>query len=323
MSKLTCCICKKNLSFWNQPIFGKGVLLTFERVCSSCFLKINRKSPKVANNLKKHEFTFIEELLQDKPEKTEQINLRPISKVNSSPVVENNRRQKDNPSKKVTNKKWEIVHRKTKRWRELGFENTEAIDDQLFKRDFEYWYCNINSKEKHGIDNFQDTSKYIYDLPKLYKKITGLPLYSGSQLGKTPTGFECVHSGHDKKNNIRWYFGLKKSERIKGQDKVDNFPGYGRLYDRSFKVWYCDIGSKEPKNEQSFNDRFPLHYGPRDYENITGENVYLERLDNTKGYDSLYSGLDNKNRKRWYFALIQTTPIWIEAKRAIENEDTV
>lgn len=41
----TCILCDKKLSFWNQPVFGKGKLKTEEKVCSSCFMKINNKSP--------------------------------------------------------------------------------------------------------------------------------------------------------------------------------------------------------------------------------------------------------------------------------------
>lgn len=64
-----------------------------------------------------------------------------------------------------------------------------------------------------------------------------------------------------------------------------------------------------------------MHYQPKNSEAITGEGIYLDRLDNTKGYESLYSGLDNKNRKRWYFALVKFTPTWIETDRAIEKEE--
>lgn len=94
------------------------------------------------------------------------------------------------------------------------------------------------------------------------------------------------------------------------------------MYDREFKVWYCEVGSKEIKDERIIRDRFPLHYEPKSSKEITGEGVYWDRLDNTKGYESLYTGLDNKNRKRWYFALIKFTPTWIETDRAIEKEVT-
>ncbi len=216
--------------------------------------------------------------------------------------------------------KWEIVYRETERWKELGFENEEAEEDQLFRRDFEVWYCNTGSKEKLEIKKFQDESKYARELPKIYKEITGMPRYTASELSKVPEGYECIYSGQDSENRKRWYFAIIGSERIKGQEKVDNFPGYGRLYEREFKVWYSDVGSKDIKDEQIIQDRFPLHYEPKNSKNITGEGVYLDRLDNTKGYESLFSGLDNKNRKRWYFALVKFTPTWIETKRAIEEE---
>jgi len=99
-----------------------------------------------------------------------------------------------------------------------------------------------------------------------------------------------------------------------------SFPGYGRLYDREFRVWYCDVGSKEIKNEQQHYDRFPLHYNPKNSEKITGNDVYINRLDVTRGYIALFTGLDNKNRRRWYFALVKCTPTWIEAERALVSE---
>ena len=135
-----------------------------------------------------------------------------------------------------------------------------------------------------------------------------------------------VSSVNEKKipsKSSKWETVYRKTERWKELGFGDNdlFPGYGKLFDREFKVWYCDVGSKEKKDEQLFNDRFPENYEPRNSSKIIGEGVYLDRLDNNKGFESLYSGLDNKNRKRWYFALIKTIPTWIETERAIKTED--
>lgn len=96
------------------------------------------------------------------------------------------------------------------------------------------------------------------------------------------------------------------------------FPGYGRIYERIFEVWYCDVGSKERKCIQTFKDKYPMNYSPKKSKSITGENVYLERLSNTKGYEVLFSGLDRINRKRWYFAVIDKIPTGIETERAVE-----
>jgi len=92
------------------------------------------------------------------------------------------------------------------------------------------------------------------------------------------------------------------------------FPGYGKLYNREFEVWYCDVGSKERKDIQKYSDKYPLNYQPNKHNKIVGNDIYLEQLQNTKGYEQLYSGLDKKNRKRWYFALVKKTPTLIETK---------
>lgn len=64
MNISNCAICDKKLSFWNQPIAGKGTLQTSERICSSCFMKINNKSPKTAANLRKNTLIDIMLLLR-------------------------------------------------------------------------------------------------------------------------------------------------------------------------------------------------------------------------------------------------------------------
>lgn len=219
--------------------------------------------------------------------------------------------------------KWEIVHRKTSRWAELGFENEEQEHDELFKREFEVWYCKTGSKEKIDIQKYQDESKYTNNLPQNYREITGLLRSTANQLSTVPKGYECIHSGLDNKNKKRWYFAIVKSERIKGTAKIDNFPGYGRLYERTFDLWYCEVGSKERKGIKQFTDKYPLHYSPRDYNQEVGENVFLEQLNNNKEYEILYSGLDSRERKRWYFGLVSKKPLWIQTERAIEKEEVV
>lgn len=155
----------------------------------------------------------------------------------------------------------------------------------------------------------------LYQIGKSYQK---------SETNKSVSFNVQTNSSAKSEDDSKWEIVHRKTERWTelGFGDGDNFPGYGRLYDREFKVWYCEVGSKEIKDERVIRDRFPLHYEPKNSKEITGEGVYLDRLDNTKGYESLYTGLDNKNRKRWYFALIKSTPTWIETDRAIEKEDT-
>lgn len=159
-------------------------------------------------------------------------------------------------------------------------------------------------------------------------------------------GFEVNMSSdsNDRKEDTgKWELVRRKSDRWNelGFGEGENFPGYGKLYDREFDVWYCDVGSKEKKGFQKFYDRNPLHYEPKNRRrdnkinpdlkitektmssDITGEEVYFERLRNTKEYEALYSGLDEKNRKRWYFALINYKPTGIETDRAIETAEEI
>jgi len=119
---------------------------------------------------------------------------------------------------------------------------------------------------------------------------------------------------------VRWQLVRRKSARWNelGFGDGDSFPGYGKLYNREFEVWYCDINSKEKKNVQTFRDKSVLNYEPKKSFEITGPDIYLERLRNTKQYEALYTGLDNKNRKRWYFALVGYSPTGIQTDRAIE-----
>lgn len=124
-------------------------------------------------------------------------------------------------------------------------------------------------------------------------------------------------------NSAKWEIVYRKSNRWTelGFGDGDLFPGYGKLYEREFEVWYSDVGSTEKKDVRKFNDKFPLTYTPNNSSEITGENVYLDRLEKTKGYQALFSGLDQKNRKRWYFAITNSIPTWIETEREIEKED--
>lgn len=92
-------------------------------------------------------------------------------------------------------------------------------------------------------------------------------------------------------DDSKWEIVHRKTERWTelGFGDGDNFPGYGRVYEREFKVWYCDVGSKEVKGEQIIKDRHTLGYYPENAIKITGDDVYLDELYNTKGYECVYT----------------------------------
>jgi hypothetical protein len=135
-------------------------------------------------------------------------------------------------------------------------------------------------------------------------------------------------SGYVKSNynndSVKWELVRRKTERWDelGFGDGDSFPGYGKLYNREFKVWYCDINSKEKKDIQTFRDVNVLNYDPKRSIQITGPDIYLEPLRNTMQFAALYTGLDNKNRKRWYFALVAYSPTGIQTDRASELAKT-
>lgn len=136
---------------------------------------------------------------------------------------------------------------------------------------------------------------------------------------------KSTNRSHDEDPALtHWEIVPKNSERWNqlGYGKGDLFPGYGKLYNREFEVWYCDVGSKERKGLQRITDVFPLNYDPKDYARITGSDVYLDWLQRTGDYETLKTGLDTKNRKRWYFGLVKYTPTGIEVTRPIESEET-
>ena len=92
-------------------------------------------------------------------------------------------------------------------------------------------------------------------------------------------------------------------------EMVELFPGYGKIFERVFDVWYCEIGSKEKISQPEFKDKAILNF----YDGICGDlvrfkdkNLKLESLSKTQGYMELLSAVDNKERKRWYFGLKKT-----------------
>lgn len=126
---------------------------------------------------------------------------------------------------------------------------------------------------------------------------------------------------------MSWEKVYRKTDRWKELGFGDNveFPGYGKIYNREFDVWYVDVGSKEKKGETTLKDRRVLHYEPIpiEVERITGSNFIIDERERTEGYKSLFTGLDQKNRKRWYFGLKEAEPTGIETFSAYEDPEHV
>lgn len=339
MENNTCAICNRKLSFWNQPIFGKGVLLTRERVCSSCFMKINNKSPKTATNLKKCRLDEIKVLLDRKPDSELGFDIKAVI---NSPI--------DNDSDK-----WEIVHRKTDRWNELGFGDNDKFPGygRIYEREFEVWNCEIGSKERKDLMRFTDKYPLNYD-PKNYHEIVGEGVYL-EQLSNTKD-YNALYTALDNKNRKRWYFALisskplwiqteraiEKEEQLEEKPEIEIpegwilvkrnskdwiglgfgdgelFPGYGKIYERTFEVWYCMIGSKDRVPQPDFKDKAILnHYNGicGDLGVLKGKGLQFESLEKTQGHKALLTTVDKQERKRWYFGLKDAIPTYIYTDR--------
>lgn len=139
------------------------------------------------------------------------------------------------------------------------------------------------------------------------ERVLTVTSYNDDELETEDDGWEIVH-----KKTSRW--------NELGYGHGNNFPGYGKLYKRFFEVWYCEVGSKEKKGLTEHEDTYPMNYSPKNYIKITKVDIDLNSLQNTLGYEALYSGLDNKNKKRWYFAVQKSEPTGIYTKREIETD---
>ena len=270
----------------------------------------------------------------------------------NSPSRPNTKSTITKPVEKPVSTHWEIVPRKSERWFELGFCEGTLFPGygKLYNREFEVWYCDVGSKERKDIQKLTDVFPLNY-APKGAANITGPEVYL-EWLQRTGE-YETLKTGLDAKNRKRWYFGLVKytptgiettraietEEETYEEEKIEvpdgwrlvkrksdewfklgfnddeQFPGYGNVYERTFEVWYCNVGSKEKIKQPDYTDKAVMSpYVGRlcgDLRGLQGKNIQLEKLSKTQGYELLFSGLDNSERKRWYFGLKKTEPSYI------------
>lgn len=81
-----CPLCSKELNFMNTPGFWAGKLSDGQTVCIPCFKKIIKINPITANRLKNHTLTEINDLLQEKNSRLDEIiaQIKVINLNNSS-----------------------------------------------------------------------------------------------------------------------------------------------------------------------------------------------------------------------------------------------
>jgi hypothetical protein len=79
------------------------------------------------------------------------------------------------------------------------------------------------------------------------------------------------------------------------------FPGYGKLFNKTFDVWFEAVKSDEKQNLIEYRDIYTLMRGSPHFEDKieTGLRFYHELSRNKKGYLSLYKS-NTKNKITWY-----------------------
>lgn len=107
------------------------------------------------------------------------------------------------------------------------------------------------------------------------------------------------------KNEIVYYKTDRYAELFGRGKDVSYFPGYGKIYNRSFEIWYRKTGSKNKEGLMKHHDIgiIDKDYGPFFIEKITGGRIFNNRLERTSGYLKLYNIRDDKNGLTWYAGL--------------------
>lgn len=98
-----------------------------------------------------------------------------------------------------------------------------------------------------------------------------------------------------------------KSDRFadlfgRGRD-CSYFPGYGKIYNRKFRIWAQEFNKKEPLHTQEYFDIGTDHRAPFFVEELTsGHDIYNELM-KTGGFIRLFNCRVNKSRLTWYAGL--------------------
>ena len=144
---------------------------------------------------------------------------------------------------------------------------TERDELNALKEKYPKWYANQNT------------------VGECFKKERIEPLANNSE--------ETVHYKSDRYAEL---FG-------RGKD-CSYFPGYGRICNRTFTMWYQETGSTEKKGLRKYKDIANDSYqAPVYIEDFTNGILVTNELSRTQGFKKLFNGRDEKNRKTWYAGL--------------------
>src|SRR5690554_2717759 len=99
------------------------------------------------------------------------------------------------------------------------------------------------------------------------------------------------------------------------------FPGYGKIYNRTFDIWFQEFNSQEKKGMREYKDigcdKYQAPFFTDNFTNGIGINNQLER---TKGYLKLFNCRDEKTRRTWYAGLKDLEFTGIITDRELDEE---
>lgn len=140
----------------------------------------------------------------------------------------------------------------------------------------------------------QEYENYIKKYPKWYgvEKIKSL-CYKESKIEPLP--INTTETVKYKTDRYAELFG-------RGKD-CSYFPGYGKIFNRTFEIWHQEFGSKERQGQIDYMDIGTDREPPFFTEEITeGHRIYNGLL-KTQGFLKLYNVRVEKTRKTWYAGL--------------------
>ncbi|MCD8440960.1 hypothetical protein [Tenacibaculum finnmarkense] len=229
---MNCLKCNKKLNFFNKPAFGLGKLKDGNELCHSCFRDFTKVDINLTRKFKKYTLNEIENLLLQKTEKVDSI--------------------------------------------EIEFDVTTSLSsDQPDNEKVEY-------------------EKYIKKYPKWFSENNTIGLcYKSSYFPPlTNQVEEIVNYKTDKYADL---FG-------RGKD-CSYFPGYGKIQNRTFEIWYQEFGSKEKKNIIEYKDIGAIYQAPFFTEEMTEGWLINNELERKQDFLKLYNIRVVKTRKTWYAGL--------------------
>jgi hypothetical protein len=156
---------------------------------------------------------------------------------------------------------------------------------------------------------FNVTFEQSNQTPEVKKELDGLEKKYPKWYGHSNTRGACFESERiEPLQNNQTEIVKYKTDRYaelfgRGKD-CSYFPGYGKIFNRTFEIWYREVGSKDKQGLIVYKDIGNDTYEALFFaERITNGVLINNKLERTLGYLKLYNSRDDKNNKTWYAGL--------------------